>query len=272
MKESSPAPRGGALRALRLRNKDLILHSLASAGPQSQAELAQHTGLSEGTISNLVSLLAKAGDVSVEPARRNGRRAHLVRLTGAASGLYVGVELGRNVIRAIAFTGEGSVKDRQIVDRSPQMDYVYGAATIAGLVDKIIVRLQVRPDALLGIGVALCAPVDRATGALPLTFTGLPFLNSSWAGADLGAELEARFGVPALVLNNADSAVLAESTWGVGAEEADILYVQLSEGVARAVSPARSDTCPLTRSGRCASVANVAALTRSWARRRSSPR
>ncbi len=77
-----------------------------------------------------------------------------------------------------------------------------------------------------GIGVACTGPVDPFTGTLGDVGT-LP----GWRGGNIVAELEAEFGVKAVVENDADSAALAEANWGAGKGSRRFLYVTISTGI-----------------------------------------
>jgi polyphosphate glucokinase len=86
------------------------------------------------------------------------------------------------------------------------------------------------PDAVLVAIAAACAPAQRPGGATPVRAAGLAFpavvqqgrartaahVDPSWLGVDGAAELQRRLGIPAVFLNDADAAGLAEMRLGAG--------------------------------------------------------
>jgi DNA-binding MarR family transcriptional regulator len=68
----------GSQKALRIRNLDVLVRDLKDNGPGTQRQLAQRTGLSQATVSNLVRILVANGRASTASTISSGRRAVLV--------------------------------------------------------------------------------------------------------------------------------------------------------------------------------------------------
>ncbi len=79
---------------------------------------------------------------------------------------------------------------------------------------------------MLGVGMALAAPVDRATGVV-FSEGILP----SWGTIQPAAEMQSRLGLPLEVHNDANLGALGEHVFGIGRGVLDMLYVRLSAGV-----------------------------------------
>jgi glucokinase len=77
-----------------------------------------------------------------------------------------------------------------------------------------------------GIGVACTGPVDPRTGIIGDVAT-----IRGWNGLNLIKALEARFGVPVAVENDADACALAEWAWGGGRGKQRMFYVTVSTGI-----------------------------------------
>ncbi|MGM7774689.1 MarR family transcriptional regulator [Arthrobacter sp. KNU-44] len=71
----------GSPSAWRQRNKELLLNDLVVNGPATQRQLAQRTGLSTATISNLVKVLQSENCITTYPTVSSNRRAKLVSLS-----------------------------------------------------------------------------------------------------------------------------------------------------------------------------------------------
>ncbi len=82
--------------------------------------------------------------------------------------------------------------------------------------------------AALGIGCFGPIEVDpTATGWGHLAATPKP----GWAGADVGARLKARYGVPTVLHTDVVAAALAEARWGAGRGLPSLAYVTVGTGV-----------------------------------------
>jgi predicted NBD/HSP70 family sugar kinase len=79
---------------------------------------------------------------------------------------------------------------------------------------------------LIGAGLAIPGPVDRATGRVGESTT-----IASLAGIDLARAVSRRLGVPVHVENDANACAVAEVAWGAGAGAADVVYLKLSRGI-----------------------------------------
>ncbi|MHA7189434.1 winged helix-turn-helix transcriptional regulator [Arthrobacter sp. MDT2-16] len=70
--------RPGSQQALRARNLDALTYDLKVNGPSTQRQLADRTGLSAATVSNLVRILVIEKRAITAPTISSGRRATLV--------------------------------------------------------------------------------------------------------------------------------------------------------------------------------------------------
>lgn len=68
----------GSQQALRARNLQTLASDLHDNGPATQRELAERTGLSQATVSNLVKILVEEHKAITQPTVSSGRRATLV--------------------------------------------------------------------------------------------------------------------------------------------------------------------------------------------------
>jgi DNA-binding MarR family transcriptional regulator len=74
----APSHGFGSQQALRIRNLDALLREVQNNGPGTQRELAERTGLSAATVSNLVQILLGEKKISASPTISSGRRATLI--------------------------------------------------------------------------------------------------------------------------------------------------------------------------------------------------
>jgi predicted NBD/HSP70 family sugar kinase len=214
----------GSQSALRQDNQQRVLAALVSAGPSSQAELSRHTGLSTATVSNIVRELAERGLVSTSPSTSSGRRALSVRLSSNGA-IAVGLSFSRSHLRLVVTSPDYSVLAEECVDFAPHTPVAGTVDVAAALLADLRARHGLADAAVLGVGVAVPAPVDRDAGTV-VEGSAVP----EWADVS-AAGLEARLGYPVFVDNDADLGALAEITWGPHGGARHLVFVTVSGGI-----------------------------------------
>jgi predicted NBD/HSP70 family sugar kinase len=200
-------------------NRSLLLQTLFHQGAMSRADLSRETGLTRVTISDLVAELIADGFVvekGVREASGPGKPAILVDLDREGHRI-VGIDLSDSD----SFIGAVLTLDGDIVARRqvalPAADDV--VATVVQLARELVADSHAP---VLGIGVGTPGVVDDHGVILTAPHFG-------WAGFDLEGALQDALGLPVLVANDANAAVLAEYTFG-GAGD-DVLLVKVGRGV-----------------------------------------
>lgn len=228
---STPSP--GTAASVRARNLLLVAEYVQAHRMTTRADLARATGLSRTAVSSLVGeLLGRS--VLVEPAERSGQ-ADLGAATGRpatalsldpSGGVLVGIHLEHDGVQvALADLTTKIIDETQHdldVDHEPADTLEYAAGTALDLID----RHGLDPRSVLGLGVAVAAPVTLATHALSPTM-----VLRDWAGIDIADRLHERTGIPIHVGNDANLGALAEWRLGAGQVTDDLIYVMLSDGV-----------------------------------------
>src|SRR5260370_11699500 len=92
------------VRDLRMTNRSAVLRGLFVSGPASRVQLARSTGLSNGTITNVIADLMGDGLVDeAGPDEPTGGRPSVKLRVHPAFGLFLGVDVGETRIRGEAF-------------------------------------------------------------------------------------------------------------------------------------------------------------------------
>lgn len=200
-------------------NRALLLQTLFHQGAMSRADLSRETGLTRVTISDLVADLIADGfiaEMGMREASGPGKPAMLIDLDRDGHRI-VGLDLsGSDAFRGAVLTLDGDIVVRREVP-------VPDADTLLDAVVELARALVADSHApVLGIGVGTPGVVDDRGVILTAP-------NLRWAGFDLESALETALGLPVLVANDANAAVLAEYTFG-GAGD-DVLLVKVGRGV-----------------------------------------
>jgi predicted NBD/HSP70 family sugar kinase len=219
----------GTLRWLRVRNRERVLGTLRERGRISQADIARITGLSRTTVHTLVSELKDSGVLhEVEagvPDSRGGRPAVLLMLQDSSLAV-VGIDFGHSHVGvAVADIGHNVLAERRC-----DLDVSHNAAealdTATRMVDEVLAEAKVERRSVIGAGIGIPGPVDRAQGAV-----GSATILPGWIGLRIGNAMQDRLGMPVEIENDANLGALAELTWGAGRECSNFAYVKVATGI-----------------------------------------
>ena len=225
---SQPLPRGarnpGSQSALRELNQQRVIDALLGSGPLTQAELARQTGLSTATVSNIVKTMAAIGSVQTEPTTSSGRRALLVRLSNNGA-VAVGIDFGRRHMRIVLASLGFTVVAEQFVELPLGHRAEESIDRASQLLAALLEANDVKPSAVLGVGVGIPGPIDRRTGTV-VQGAILP----EWVGIHL-QDLEKRLHFPVVFDNDANLGALAEVTWGPHNTVDNLVFVKIGSGI-----------------------------------------
>ncbi|MGA7124866.1 MAG: ROK family transcriptional regulator, partial [Chthoniobacterales bacterium] len=205
--------RGPAI--IRNLNRFDVLHAIRLHDNQiSRSELAEVTGLSQATISSIVSHLIKEGALVEEgshPLAIRGRGRPLVSLRLAPDYMHVaGVKIATHQIVTSLTDFTGNVLTSENISCEP---LEFTASQLADFVAKAV-RACVRKakmefSQVSGVGVGLPGYVDCGSG----TVYWSPVFQSR--NVEFGAMLSPKFDVPVFVENDANLVTLAEHWFGL---------------------------------------------------------
>lgn len=216
-------PQGKLLQEdARRHHRSLLLQHLFREGPASRADLARSSGLTRVTVSDLVGELLSEGFVSELGAPAETRVGKPPTLIGLAADSHhiIGLDLSETDRMSGAVVNlAGTVRARHEV----HVDGAEGEQAVL-LVQRLtaeLIEMAERP--LLGIGVGSPGVVDSAG-------TVIDAPNLAWTDTPLAARLAETFGLPVLVANDANTAVLGEHTFGESGD-GGLMVIRVGTGV-----------------------------------------
>jgi predicted NBD/HSP70 family sugar kinase len=219
----------GTLGWLKDRNRERVLGALRERGRISQADIARMTGLSRTTVHTFVAELKDSGMVhEVEasvPDVRGGRPAVLLVLRDSSLAV-VGIDFGHSHVQVAV----ADLVHNLLAERRCDLDVNHHAAealdTATRMVDEVLIEAHMQRKSLIGAGIGIPGPVDRARGTVGST-TILP----GWTGLRIENEMQERLGIPVEIENDANLGALAEMSWGAGRECANFAYIKVATGI-----------------------------------------
>ncbi|MFE5212677.1 ROK family protein [Streptomyces sp. NPDC056600] len=227
------ARNGRTVRDLRRGNRAAVLRQLYFDGPLTRFDLGPATGLSSGSVSNVVAeliadgVVEEAGSVDSD----GGRPRTLLRVV-PESGHLIGVDVGETRVRVELFDlslAEVSRAERPLEPQRYDVEVVTGH--IRDSVAEVLATAGLAPERLLGVGIGVPGIVarDAERGA---TVHGQTI---GWDAVPLEALLRERAGlperVPYFIDNGAKTLGQAEMWFGAGRGAGDAVVVLFGSGV-----------------------------------------
>lgn len=207
----------------RSHNRALVLQELYRPGRMSRADLARAVGLTRVTISDLISDLIDEGlvvELGQRSDHRPGKPATLLDINRRGFAI-VALDLSYDsLFRGVVTDLDGTVLHRD----QEEVRGLLGDAAVeatATLLDRLIDAAAVP---VLGVGVGSPGIVDEHG-----TIVTAP--NLGWMDVPLRAVLADRTGLPVIVANDANAAVLGERTFGAGEDLDHTMLIRVGRGV-----------------------------------------
>lgn len=154
---------GRTVRDLRRANRTAVLQRLYFDGPLSRFELGPTTGLSSGSVSNVVAdlvadgLVEEAGSVDSD-----GGRPRILLRVAPASGHMIGVDVGETRVRIELFDltlTELARVERPLEQRRYEVDGIVGH--IRDGVAEVLGAAGIGPEQLLGVGIGVPGIIEH---------------------------------------------------------------------------------------------------------------
>lgn len=226
LRDGAAAPVTGSTRLVRRLNESLILDALR-LGPASRADLARRTGLTTGTVSNLVARMAARGLLSELGAgpSTGGRKPILVQLESRAR-VALGVHVSPESVEVVLADLLARPLARKTAPLPVSQDPEEVCERIRLLSGSVMADAGVAMDRVLGLGAAIPATVDVESGTVVVA-PNLP----GWRNLPFKALLERRLRVPVLVDNDANAAAHGELWCGMGSRYRDFVFVYADYGI-----------------------------------------
>ncbi|MGW6731137.1 ROK family protein [Streptomyces sp. NPDC055013] len=154
---------GRTVRDLRRGNRTAVLQRLYFDGPLSRFELGPATGLSSGSVSNVVAeliadgLVEEAGSVDSD-----GGRPRILLRVAPGSGHMIGVDVGETRVRIGLFDltlTELARAERPLAQQGYEVEGIVGH--VRDGITEVLAGAGVGPERLLGVGIGVPGIVER---------------------------------------------------------------------------------------------------------------
>jgi predicted NBD/HSP70 family sugar kinase len=210
-------------------------------GPLSRQELGRDTGLSAGSISNVVGELIADGMVEEAGAvESDGGRPRILLQVAAGYGYVVGVDVGETRVRVelfdLALTERASA-DLPLSDSGHDVDHVVRLA-LDGIAS-VVREAGIDDSEVLGVGIGVPGIVEQGDPkeSPPGAGDGIVVHGQTigWDAVPLGRLLRAGTGLPLYIDNGAKTLGQAEMWFGGGRGSGNVVIALIGSGVGACV-------------------------------------
>jgi glucokinase len=194
----------------------------------TRAELIKTTGLSAPTVGSLSSALIRLGllnDLGAGPSR-GGRRPARMQFN-ARYGFVAGIDIGPTRTRLGLADLRGQLLARRIVPTAPGADPATLFGHLGDDIRSLIREADLISTRLLAVAAGVPGVIDPQSG----TLVGLTPNLKNWARAPVGEILEHQLGVPAVVENDVNLAILGEHWKGAARGHDTCVFLTFGTGI-----------------------------------------
>ncbi|MGL5683553.1 MAG: ROK family protein [Marinifilaceae bacterium] len=206
-----------------LLKKDILAH-FARFDEATIADLAHELNVSVPTVTKLVTELREDGYLmdygKIETA--GGRRPNIFGLSAEVN-YFVGMDIMRHGINFVLINFKGEVKHEHTIPDFKLQNNPETLAYVLDTLDSYINSLEVKREAILGIGVSMTGRIDSAKGH---SYTYFNFDDKP-----LYEVFRDRFNIPIHLENDSRAMVYAEKCFGVVKDEHNVLMLNIGRGV-----------------------------------------
>ncbi|WP_026819975.1 ROK family transcriptional regulator [Arthrobacter castelli] len=222
--------RGSNLPQVGDYNQVLALDLIRQSGALPKRILAERTGLTIQTVSNICQRLIQLGLIrpAARPATEHGARAVFYEIV-ADSQYAVGLHIDPARMDLVVLDLAGNIVDRTSVATPPGDDPEAGLDAIETSVCTMLRDNMIGVDAVSGLGVSCPGPIDVDAG----TLVGPPNLRG-WSLLELRNELETRLGLVTVLEKDTIAATTGE-LWAGRQQLSNFAFIYVGTGVGAGV-------------------------------------
>lgn len=219
----------GSFELMKQLNISAVLNVLRTGGKMSRAEIADITGLTPASVTNITKLLMNAGYLNETGIGESsgGRPPVILELIPEAR-YVIGVNIGVGLIEAVITNLDAKIiikKSIEIRDRAEDKEYRLVLNKLSSMINEIIEESTIEKDKIMGIGIAMHGIVNTSTGISEYA----PYYN--WKKVQISKAIEEVFQCPVYIDNDVRAMALGESWFGSAKGIDNFITINISNGI-----------------------------------------
>jgi predicted NBD/HSP70 family sugar kinase len=205
-----------------------MIHEIAIHGPMSRTRLARALGLGKPALTALARSLLESHVVVERQEASDGRQGRPSLLLGMnpGYGFFAGTALIHDHPALVLTDLAGHIVARTDLVHSADPQIV--ADAIASGLDRLRTSLDIAPNKILGLGIAISGLVDARNE------TCLASAMLGWHDIPLAPLVHERTGLPTVLENDAKTAAMRENLFGLARQLRDFAVITLGENIGSA--------------------------------------
>lgn len=211
-------------------NRFNILNTIRNAGAISRVEIAELTGQSRASVTNITARLLSENLIYVKEVQarvERGRKREMLALNAEAA-YVVGVKLSTFRVSVAITDMQADVKSSIIIPvRTQERSVEFVADLIEDGIRHCASDVGLTLNGISGIGIGMPGFIDSRTG----TCSWSPLYEREERNLPLKRLVESRFDIPTYIENDTNTVTLAHQWFGEGRGHDNFLVVTLEDGV-----------------------------------------
>ncbi len=203
----------------------LILHNQAF----TKAALSELSCLKLTSLNRMMLPLEEAGlIVKYEMGESTGGRKPVLYDVNPSRYYIIGIDISRTYTQVVVINFKMQLFEKYKFDMNKESTPSIVVKLISSWIDEVIEKLRKQNSIIIGMGIGTVGPMDRKEGVVlkPDNFGA-----EGWENVPLKSIFEERYGIPVVIDNGANAAVLAETYYGLGKGVKNVIYINCGMGI-----------------------------------------
>ena len=203
----------------------LILHNQAF----TKATLSELSCLKLTSLNRMMLPLEEAGlIVKYEIGESTGGRKPVLYDVNPSRYYIIGIDISRTYTQVVVINLKMKLFEKYKFDMNKESTPSIVVKLVSSWIDEVIEKLRKQNGIIIGMGIGTVGPMDRKKGVVlkPDNFGA-----EGWENVPIKSIFEERYGVPVVIDNGANAAVLAETYYGLGKGVKSVIYINCGMGI-----------------------------------------
>ena len=196
-------------------------------GPLTKNQLIQLTNMKLSTLNRVMQPLINDNlIIETEIGESTGGRRPVLYDVSPKRYYIIGVDISRTYTQIVITDMKMRVVKQELLTQCGSPDII--VKLISASINSLLNQLSINKSSIFGIGIGTVGPLDREKGIMTIPQN---FPTNDWVNVPLKDMMENETGLPILIDNGANTAVLAEYLFGIGKGLNNIAYFNCGIGI-----------------------------------------